>query len=142
MEAGIHYDEGFAHCSDQVGIYIKSSAVNELLGRGWRNHSHFDLLASKDFDDLPACRVPLEYLYNAPGDLGICIRGITSFNSVVSWAGADPMDKMQFLSKAQQYMEGNPDELAFYWDLTRPTLCIMQAGSNQVPQPPGVWPFV
>jgi hypothetical protein len=136
MDAGIHYDEAFAHCSDEVGIYMKASAVDQLLGRGWRNHSHFDALASKDFDDLPYCRIPLEYLFNAPGELGLCSRSITPFNSVVSWAASDPMDKVQFLSKAHQYMEGNPDELGFYWDRTRPTLCMMRAASNPVPRPP------
>jgi hypothetical protein len=130
MEAGIHYDEAFAHCSDEVGIYVKGNAVDQLLGRGWRNYSHFDLLASKNFDDLPYCRIPLQYIMNGPGELGICSMRITPFNSVVSWAASDPMDKIQFLSKAQQYMEGNPDELAFYWDLTRPTLCMIRVRTD------------
>jgi hypothetical protein len=123
MSAGIQYDEALAHLSDQVGIYMKSVAVDQFLGRSWRNASHFQLLANKSFDQLPDCVVPRHYIHNAPGELGLCSSRITKMNSVITWSATDEMDKTEFLRESEHFLNGNPDNLGFYWDRTKPTLC-------------------
>jgi hypothetical protein len=141
MEAGIHYDEVFSHVSDQIGIYVQSSAVDQMLGRPWRNESQFQLLANKSFDVLPICTVPAHYIYNAPGELGLCSIRVTPFNSIISWAAAsETTSKIDFLDHAERYFEGNPDDLGFYWDMTRPTLCIIDKEWKPIPTPPPGWP--
>jgi len=127
MDIGIQYDEALAHISDEVGVSIKRNAVEEMLGRAWRNHSDFELMANKSFGNLPVCAVPRSHIYNAPGELGLCLAGVVRLNSVITWAVDDAMDKKMFLERAEEFIEGNPDDLGFYWDLTRPTLCIVRS---------------
>jgi hypothetical protein len=143
MEAGIHYDEAFAHLSDQLGIYMKSSAIDQMLGRPWRNESQFQFLANKSFDLLPICMIPVHYIYNSPGELGLCSIRVTPFNSIIAWAAAsETISKVDFLDQAERYLEGNPDNLGFYWDLTKPTLCIIGSKTKRLPTPPPRWPQV
>jgi hypothetical protein len=100
------------------------------------------LLANKSFDVLPVCDVPVQYIYNSPGELGLCSTRVTPFNSVISWAGAgETTSKIDFLDQAGRYFEGNPDNLGFYWDMTKPTLCIISNESKPMPTPPPRWPY-
>jgi hypothetical protein len=131
MKAGIHYDEALAHLSDQVGISMKGVAVDQFLGRSWRNSTHFDLLETKSFESLPDCLVPRHYIANAPGELGLCSPRITKFNDVITWSAAEDMDKVPFLRRCEHFITGNPDNLGYYWDRTKPTLCLIKPGQME-----------
>jgi hypothetical protein len=84
------------------------------------------LLENKSFGGLPECIVPRKYLVRTPGELGLCSPRITRVNSLIAWAVGDGMDQVEFMRKAPMLLEGNPDNLAYYWDLTRPTLCLIR----------------
>jgi hypothetical protein len=132
MKTGIRYDEALAHLTDQLGVHIKGAAAEQFLGRAWRNASHFALLESKAFGALGACAVPRHYVYNAPGELGVCSWRITRLNDVVAWSAAEDADmgKAAFLARAERMLAGNPDDLGYYWDRTRPMLCLVQPGER------------
>jgi hypothetical protein len=126
MDAEIGYDDALAHLSGQPALSSRSGVVDEFLGRTWRNASDFDLLESKSFDGLKECAIPQQYLMRGPAELGLCSSRITPVNSLITWAVGDGMDPAEFLRKAPRFLEGNPDNLAYYWDLTKPTLCLIQ----------------
>jgi hypothetical protein len=131
MEAGIHYDEILAHLSDEIGVGLRGSSNDQFVGRTFRNVSDFDILRKKDFDTLAPCMVPREYLMLRPGELGLCSSRITKFNSVFAWSAAHTIGKVEFLAEAEKLLAGNPDDLGYFWDLTKPKLCKITAGSEQ-----------
>lgn len=144
-EVGITADEIFSQVGDQAGFYIKNYVENRFVGREFREHSDFDRLKHKKFDDLPPCNIPSIYIYNPPGEQGICSSEITKFNRIIIWSASLPADptksvqikssefesesaknKFDFLKNAEQMIENNPDFLAYYWAQSKPRLCRMK----------------
>lgn len=120
---GITSDEILAKISDKLGQYIPGTQTSVLVGRGFTDKLHYELLTEKQFDSLPKCKIPEEYLNSVPGELSLCISQILKFNQIISWSGTYQIGKLEFLKNAEKMMNNNPDDLGYYWDRLYLALC-------------------
>ena len=135
FEIGLPYDEALAHAADQVGFYFKGQKFNLFLGREFQNVSNFDALLTKSFTDLKPCIVPDKYLFNGPGDIGVCTPKVTLWSNLLTWSASGILSKTQFLEEAERMLDNNPSDLAFFWEGSKPALCNISLGSSDSEAP-------
>ncbi|EAX96547.1 hypothetical protein TVAG_256870 [Trichomonas vaginalis G3] len=123
MAVGITADEILAKISDKIGVYIPGKQTSDLVGRGFTDASHYKILMDKDFDNLPKCNIPQEYLRPFAGELGLCTAQIMKFNDIRVWSATRHLGKQKFLEDAEEMLNNNPDSLGYYWDRLYLTLC-------------------
>jgi hypothetical protein len=68
-----------------------------------------------------------------PGELGLCSAKITTINSIITWSASTSIGKREFLEEAETLLNNNPDNLGYYWDLTKPKLCEIIPGRAAQP---------
>ena len=130
LETGISDEEALGHVADQIGVYFKGQKFNLFVGQEFRNASHFDMLMTKQFEGLNACIVPNKYIFNDPGEAGVCTAKVTRWKDVITWSGSGTLSKANFLEQAETMLNNNPPELGFYWDKSKPMLCNISLGSS------------
>ena len=135
FEIGLPYDEALAHAADQVGLYFKGQKFNLFLGREFQNVSHFDALLTKSFTGLKPCIVPDKYLFNGPGDIGVCTPKVTLWSNLLTWSASGILSKTQFLEESERMLYNNPSDLAFFWNGSKPALCNISLGSSDSEPP-------
>ena len=121
--------------ADQVGLYFKGQKFNLFLGREFQNVSHFDALLTKSFTGLKPCIVPDKYLFNGPGDIGVCTPKVTLWSNLLTWSASGILSKTQFLEESERMLYNNPSDLAFFWNGSKPALCNISLGSSDSEPP-------
>ena len=123
-EVGINSDESLSQICDQFGMYPQNNANNQFVGQEFRYKTDYNIILSKNFDNLPKCEIPKEYINNIPGTPGVCSKEIIKFKDVISWSGAGRnATKLFFLENAKLMLENLPDFLGYYWSQSHPRLC-------------------
>jgi hypothetical protein len=132
IDIGIAFDETLGHIADDIGLGIHSQARHQFVGREFRRRHDFETLRLKNFTNLSTCAVPKQFFQVVPGELGVCSTSISRFGDVFAWSGVGEGDPVQFLREAEQMMTGNPDNLGFWWDWTKPVLCLIEPSASDI----------
>ena len=126
IETELPAEETLSQILDAIHIPARNNHHPEFLGMPFRNRSHYEALATRNFAGLPPCTIPKSILNAESGVSRICATDIFPIRDVVTWAGA-PEDasaaKLAFLKAAHHMLDDIPNNIRFYWDRLYPTLC-------------------
>jgi hypothetical protein len=123
-------EEALGHVLMEVQAGAGSNIAS--LARPFANESDYEALRRKEFGGLPKCAVPRT-------KSRACSSDPTRMADLIVWAGAgESISEDEFLSQAEEMIEGVPKNIGISWTKTHPWLCILPEDFTPV-QSAGHW---